>query len=67
MNAAALAGVKLDRDRALATLPAINALKKLCCHPDMVRTLMATDIACFCPKSINCIKYGSRLGDAETG
>ena len=34
--AAALAGRKLDKDRALATLPAINALKKLCCHPDMV-------------------------------
>jgi hypothetical protein len=35
--AAALAGRKLDRDQALATLPAIDALKKLCCHPDMVR------------------------------
>ncbi|KAL4421506.1 hypothetical protein ABPG75_010797 [Micractinium tetrahymenae] len=33
---AALAGLKLERDRALATLPAINALKKLCCHPDMI-------------------------------
>ena len=35
-HAAALEGRKLERDRALATLPAINALKKLCCHPDMV-------------------------------
>ena len=33
---AALEGRKLERDKALATLPAINALKKLCCHPDMV-------------------------------
>ncbi|KAL4855183.1 Protein CHROMATIN REMODELING 25 [Chlorella vulgaris] len=36
---AALEGRKLERDRALATLPAINALKKLCCHPDMARGL----------------------------
>ncbi len=36
LPAAALAGLKLEQDRRLATLPAINALKKLCCHPDMV-------------------------------
>ena len=34
---AALEGRKLDKDAALATLPAITALKKLCCHPDLVR------------------------------
>ncbi|PSC67575.1 hypothetical protein C2E20_8771 [Micractinium conductrix] len=34
--AAALSGLKLEREKALATLPAINALKKLCCHPDMI-------------------------------
>ncbi len=34
---AALGGRKLDKDAALATLPAITALKKLCCHPDLVR------------------------------
>ena len=33
---AALEGRKLDKDAALAPLPAITALKKLCCHPDLV-------------------------------
>ncbi|GAB4822557.1 hypothetical protein N2152v2_009603 [Parachlorella kessleri] len=37
--AAALEGKKLDKDAALATLPAITALKKLCCHPDLVYSL----------------------------
>ena len=36
LGTAALSGLKLEREKALATLPAINALKKLCCHPDMV-------------------------------
>jgi SNF2 family DNA or RNA helicase len=33
---AALEGRKLERAEALSTLPAITALKKLCCHPSLV-------------------------------
>jgi len=39
---AALSGVRMqDNNQALSTLPAITALKKLCCHPDLVYTLCA--------------------------
>jgi SNF2 family DNA or RNA helicase len=38
---AAIEGRKLPKEAALATLPAITALKKLCCHPDLVYNMSA--------------------------
>lgn len=46
---AALAGRKLDKDAALATLPAITALKKLCCHPDLASALLGAGRASMQP------------------